>query len=109
MIGSVSEQQDQDIKRTFLIDIHNVHIPILKSPFIIGKIKSIVDHSIQNDLVSRIHCQIIHEEEKYYIIDLESTNGTLLNSVRLNGHKRYLLEDGDKISITNEQFTFKHI
>lgn len=105
----VSERLDKDTRRVYLIDNRDVHIPILKSPFILGKIKSIADHSIQNELVSRVHCQITNEEEDYYIIDLDSTNGTLLNNERLIGHKKYSLQDGDKIRITNEYFTFRHL
>lgn len=98
---------DEETKRAYIVDSQGIHTPITKTPFIIGKMKSIVDFSINNELISRVHCQIISEGEFYYLIDLESTNGTVLNKERLEGHKKYPLKDLDEISITSVNYVFK--
>lgn len=47
--------------------------------------------------VSRQHAEIIYDEAQYYIADLNSTNGTWLNSTKLNPNERYPLDSHDQI------------
>lgn len=47
--------------------------------------------------VSREHAEIIYESGQYYLADLDSTNGTFLNSTRLRPQERYPLESADQI------------
>lgn len=47
--------------------------------------------------VSRRHAEIVYEDERYYVADLGSTNGTFLNSTRLVQGERYPLESTDQI------------
>lgn len=47
--------------------------------------------------VSREHAEIVYEDEQYYVADLNSTNGTWLNSTRLVAGERYPLESADQI------------
>ncbi|NJM71483.1 MAG: FHA domain-containing protein [Scytonema sp. RU_4_4] len=59
------------------------------------------------DIVSRLHAEIQVEENTYYIIDLGSSNGTFLNSLKLEPKKRYPLNLGDKIDLgQKENVTF---
>ena len=34
--------------------------------------------------LSRIHCKVYYEQDNFYILDQQSTNGTFLNNVRIN-------------------------
>lgn len=64
-----------------------------------------------SDIVSRLHAEIQVEESTYYIIDVESANGTFLNSVKLEPKQRYPLNLGDKIDLGQEEkvtFIFQH-
>jgi pSer/pThr/pTyr-binding forkhead associated (FHA) protein len=54
------------------------------------------DVQIDNVAVSREHAKIIRDKHYYFIEDLESTNGTFVNGIRINN--KYLKED-DEISI----------
>jgi len=47
--------------------------------------------------VSRQHIRIYHEDDTYYLQDLDSRNGTWINGVQMKGTHR--LEDGDQISL----------
>ncbi|MGJ3239791.1 MAG: FHA domain-containing protein [Anaerolineae bacterium] len=47
--------------------------------------------------VSREHAEIIYDMGLYYLADLDSTNGTFLNSSRLRPFERYPLESSDQI------------
>jgi pSer/pThr/pTyr-binding forkhead associated (FHA) protein len=50
--------------------------------------------------VSRLHAEIQAEKNAYYLIDLGSANGTYLNNIKLEPKKRYPLNLGDKIDLS---------
>lgn len=49
--------------------------------------------------VSRHHAEIAYDRHDYYLVDLESGNGTRLNTTRLHAGERQLLRSNDIISI----------
>lgn len=53
--------------------------------------------------ISALHCLISQENEKIYIEDCRSSNGTWLNQSRLQPHQKYLLSNGDIISLGQNQ------
>lgn len=58
------------------------------------------DILLREDLnVSRIHMALIAEGSNLYLEDLGSSNGTFLNSTRIQPQKRYPLTDGDSIQL----------
>lgn len=83
-------------------------IIIDNDPFLIGKLENHVDYVIPNNAVSRIHCKIVKDNNEFYIIDLNSKNGTLLNKKKLVSNKKYKLEDRMSISISNCEYTFRN-
>ena len=54
------------------------------------------------DAVSRFHAEIILEGSIYYLADVGSSNGTFLNSTRLEPRNRYPLNLGDRIDLGQE-------
>ena len=58
------------------------------------------DIVLYNRLISKNHAQLFISPDKRacHLLDLDSTNGTLLNGNKLNPHERYKLTDGDEIS-----------
>jgi pSer/pThr/pTyr-binding forkhead associated (FHA) protein len=54
------------------------------------------------DIVSRVHAEIIVEDNTYFLIDVGSSNGTYLNDKKLENHRRYRLNLGDKIDLGND-------
>lgn len=56
--------------------------------------------------VSREHAKIIQEDNQFYLIDLESGNGTLLNGLSLKAHEKTILKNNDRITINNYHLRF---
>ncbi len=51
------------------------------------------------DIVSRVHAEIIVEDNTYYLKDIGSSNGTFLNGNKLETQKQYPLNLGDRIDL----------
>lgn len=56
--------------------------------------------------VSRQHAQISKSDEGYHIMDMGSSNGTLLNDERLKPYQPYPLQDGDHITLGQLRLVF---
>lgn len=78
----------QDIGRKF---------PIQKSELSIGR-GDTCEIVIDDEDVSRNHARVLIEPSAIILEDLGSTNGTLVNGVRIS---RHILNDGDRIQIGN--------
>jgi hypothetical protein len=53
--------------------------------------------------VSRRHCEVVREGDSWFVVDLDSTNGTELNGKAV---KRSQLADGDRITIGSSDVAF---
>ena len=65
---------------------------------LIGKKKEEADIVLEDASVSRVHAKITKEREYYYLEDMNSTNGTLKNGLRLQPYEKRKLEEGDEIT-----------
>lgn len=70
-----------------------------KPVFIIGKKKEEVDLILTDASASRIHARIIQENGVTYIEDMNSTNGTFKNGLRMQPYEKRKLEQEDEIKI----------
>src|SRR2546426_671392 len=59
--------------------------------------------SLDDLAVSRRHCLIRAQDDKYTLVDLESRNGTYVNSLPIREH---LLQHGDEIKVGETVFLF---
>ena len=82
-------------------------IPLTKFPFYVGSAGEYADLVSMAEGVSRIHCCISKKEEKYYLSDLNSTNGTYLNGTEVVPGKDALLSANDEIRICSQEFYIK--
>lgn len=83
-------------------------ITVAASEFIIGKEKRRVNYCISdNNSISRTHAKIIARGNSHYIVDMNSTNFTFVNGIKLSAGQEQLLNDGDKIKFSDEEFEFK--
>ena len=65
--------------------------------FLWGKLKSRAQILLSDASVSRIHARFVEQEGRTALIDLNSTNGTFINGVRLEQEEVASLEDGDEL------------
>ncbi|NLP13953.1 MAG: FHA domain-containing protein [Clostridium sp.] len=87
---------------------HKVEIAINKSEFLIGSNPEMVDGAIEfNKAISRVHCKIICVDNRYYICDMGSSNGTYLNGSRLQQGVSAPIEAGDRIFLANTEFVVR--
>ncbi|HTW91851.1 MAG TPA: FHA domain-containing serine/threonine-protein kinase [bacterium] len=61
---------------------------------------------IFKDSISRSHAQVVNQDGVFWVCDLNSTNGTFLNSRRIDKH---VLRDGDAIGVGGETLVFKGV
>ncbi|MGL5150376.1 MAG: FHA domain-containing protein [Clostridium sp.] len=85
----------------------NERITVNKEEYIIGRLKQQVDYPIQNQTVGKIHAKLCYRNSDFYLIDLESKNGTFINGERVIALKEYKLSDGDEVSFSNSPYIFK--
>lgn len=73
------------------------HIELGRLPCVIGKQEGCVDEVIMNGGISRIHARVDHNGKCFTVTDLNSTNGTYVNGVRLEPDETMELSDGDEV------------
>lgn len=81
-------------------------IPITTPDFVIGRLKDQVDYVSGNNAIGKVHARIILRDGSYYIIDLNSRNGTYINDARIASNKEYEIKNKDRISFANSDYTF---
>lgn len=75
-------------------------------PFMIGKSREQVDYVIEDSSISRIHARFTLRDDIVFLTDLNSTNGTMKNGVRLQPNELVALESGDEIRFGKVVFTY---
>lgn len=78
-----------------------------KASLSIGKKREEVDLVLEDASVSRIHARITSADGKFYLEDLNSTNGTFRNSLRMQPYEKKQLEEGDEIKCGKVVFIFR--
>lgn len=86
-------------------------VRIDRSKLTIGRDSDLVDLPLDDDVASRVHAQVFsismdNGEKQYWLSDLGSTNGTMLNGFAVPHEESKLLQDGDKIKIGRQLFKF---
>ena len=72
----------------------------------IGKDQQQVDIWVQAETVSRVHAAVFREKGEWCVQDLASTNGTFLNSHRLQREEKATLVQGDELLFADQAFLF---
>ena len=74
---------------------------------LIGKQKDEVNMVLEDESVSRIHARISVQDDRIYLEDLNSTNGTFKNGLRLQPYEKRRIEENDEIRIGKLLFVFR--
>lgn len=103
----ISEKAERE-KTMKLITMNSptrVEIVVDKPEFVIGKKQSMVDGVVSfNKMISRVHCKVVCDKSNYYIVDLQSANGTYVNNTRLQPNVSCKIKNGDIIRLANSDF-----
>lgn len=74
----------------------------------IGKNREVVDCYINhNTAISRCHAIIYKQDDKCYIEDLNSTNGTFVDDKQIVSNSKILLRLGSRIRLADEEFELR--
>ena len=73
---------------------------------VIGKLETAADAVINLPTVSRVHAKIRKRENEYYLMDLNSRNGTSVNGRMLEDGEDYLLKDQDEVDFAQARYVF---
>ncbi len=115
------EEKEQNIEKTVYMDLGRTQerklygigkcrrqkIFLEKLPCLVGKDKKLVNHIINDASVSRMHAKFFAEKETLWMQDLNSTNGTYHNGMRLSPNEKVILEPEDEIAFGRAQFIFR--
>lgn len=80
---------------------------IEKFPFLVGKRKEDVDFAISDYAASRVHARFVEKEDGIYIEDLNSTNGTFKNGLRMQPYESRRVESEDEIRLGKSVFIYR--
>ena len=88
--------------RPFLVLPERGSVALRKGRTVVGR--EFGDILLPDDLnVSRIHFALVADGGGLYVEDLRSSNGTLLNGVKIPPGRRYLLSDSDVVTAGDSQ------
>lgn len=85
-------------------EYRDMEFPIGNDPFVIGRHFE-CDLTLKEMTVSSRHARLVRNGDFFELEDLDSTNGTFVNGLRV---KRTRLRTGDRIGIEKIEFTFLH-
>lgn len=97
MYTNQSPDQFSPFQQNVFLIINKQMIPLTKPVTTLGR-QIGNDIVFQEEFLSRFHAEIIHENDKYVLVDKESTSGTFVNGRKID---RCVLNSGDLISLAN--------
>lgn len=100
-------EQHREQSRGLYRDNGELAARIDKLPFVIGKKKGEVDYVLEDCSVSRIHARILEEDGCIYLEDMNSTNGTFKNGLRMQPYEKRKLEKDDELRFGREEYIFR--
>ena len=93
-------EEQRKVEDSFLYAVsrkNKKHIPLSKLPLVIGKDPDQSDICIEHGSISRVHARLSLEDGELKVTDLGSTNGTLVNGIRIAPTEPFVLEPEDEI------------
>lgn len=120
IVAEEVDYEEVDYGRTIYIEqkqeengVHKLYTPdgriaakLEKDIFVIGKQKEESDLTLEDDTISRLHARICKEGDLVLLEDLNSTNGTFKNGLRLQPYEKRRLEEGDEVRFGKLLFVY---
>ncbi len=89
---------------------HVIRIPISSTDStIIGRLESQVDFAVKNPKVGKVHAKFYGRNNQYFVVDINSKNGTYINGsrTRIESNSPFLLHDQDRITLADTEFIIR--
>ncbi len=67
----------------------------------------VIDLSMDEPIISRKHAVIILDNNKFFLCDTDSKNGTYINGNKLEPNKKYLLKNNDILEFSKIKYRFE--
>lgn len=83
------------------------HIELNRFPYTVGKMAGCVDCVLGDDSISRIHARFEKEGDSIRMTDMNSTNGTFKNGLRMQPQETVEIEPGDEIRFGNLNYCYR--
>ena len=83
------------------------HIELTKFPFTVGKMAGCVDCILADESVSRIHARFERAGDVIQLTDMNSTNGTYRNGLRMQPQETVEIEPGDEIRFGKLNYCYR--
>ena len=94
--------EPEPVPETFALAFGGKPHELAKPRVVLGRSKE-ADIRVPDDNVSRRHAEVRLEDDGYWIVDLGSTNGTIVNGKRVD---RARLENDDRITLGSTEIVF---
>ena len=83
------------------------HIELTRFPYTVGKMAGCVDCVLTDDSISRIHARFEKVGDTIQLTDMNSTNGTYRNGLRMQPQETVEIEPGDEIRFGNLNYCYR--
>lgn len=100
------QEEERKVHRLYAADGKTVFV-LEKPTALIGKKREEADCILNDASVSRLHARITKEGEDFYLEDLNSTNGTFKNGLRLQPYEKRKLQEEDEIRLGKITLIFR--
>ncbi len=94
-----------DNKIPFLYDMNNDELINLDGEMLFGRHAS-CDVTLRDDLVSSQHFKLSVRGNRVFVVDLESSNKTVVNDHELEPNVKNVLHNGDKLTVGSQKYTY---
>ena len=101
-VADISEPEPEKPREIVTLSVAGRKHAVTGTRVVLGRSRE-ADVRISDVNISRKHAEVRHEEDAYWIVDLGSLNGTIVNGKRVD---RKRLRDGDRITLGSTEIVF---
>jgi len=105
----MNDKNKESIKSDLVMMYEGALYELAVTPFVLGRDQISSDLWIQNKTVSRNHVRLTQNEGRWYVEDLHSSSGTLLNGVKIDSGRKYEIVAGDCLEVANAMVDFLQV
>ncbi len=101
------EEKPLDKERGLYRENGELLVKLSHFPFVVGKKRDNVNLVLNDYSVSRVHARIVELGGEHYLEDLNSTNGTYKNGLRLQPYEKKKLEEHDEVRFGKLEYVYR--